>query len=150
MYRGSNAAARREQISQWDSGDLEIVEVDPARGWSHAIESLKNDTEICVFWSDDDKPVGQDFLRQMIQPLLAGEDFGAAMHFWSGNAVSVLQSVLDGVSLKDSQAGDQLLLKLIVQMLDSAHKEPHGRIHLALSSTERIAPLSMDPVGLTC
>jgi hypothetical protein len=149
MYRGDNAAARREQISQWGDADFEIVEVNHL-GWGHAIQSLRNDTEICILWSDDDKPVGSDFLRQMTQPLISGEDYGASMHFWSGNAVSVLKTALDETPMKDIQAGSQSLLKIIVQMLDTVDKGPNGRVHVALSSTERLAPLSMEPVGFPC
>src|SRR2546421_9631427 len=94
MYTGKNAVARREQIEGWNHARLEIVQADPKRGWCAAIQSLPKEAEICIFWMDDDKPVEGDFLRQMTHPLVAGEDFGAAMHFWSGNAVSVMKYVL--------------------------------------------------------
>jgi hypothetical protein len=146
MYRGKNAEARREQIQGWNHPGLEILEADPKRGWSTAIHAIPKETGICIFWMDDDKPVDGDFLRQMTQPLIAGEDFGAAMHFWSGNAVSVMKYVLDASHIKDDPA-EHSLLKLIVPMLDVADKGPGGRVHLALSSTERLAPMSMEPVG---
>jgi hypothetical protein len=150
MYRGANAAMRREQISQWKGKNFELVEVNPGLGWGHAIQSVRDQTDICVLWSDDDKPVGPDFLREMTQPLISGEDFGAAMHFWSGNAVSVVKSVLDEASINDVQPESQSLLKIIVQMLDTVGRGPNGRVHVALSSTERLAPLSMEPVGYLC
>src|SRR5579864_2989241 len=93
MYRGDNAALRREQISQW--GEFALIDVDPELGWDHAIRSVASETDICIFWSDDEKPVGRDFLRQMIQPLTSTDDFSPTMHFWAGNAVSVLKTVLD-------------------------------------------------------
>jgi hypothetical protein len=149
MYRGGNAATRREQICQWNV-DFELVEVDPNLGWGHAIKSVPNETEICILWSDDDKPVGSDFLRQMTQPLASEEDFGAVMHFWAGNAVSVLKTVLDEGSVKDAPSESHSVLRLLVEMLDTVEKGPNGRVHLALSSTERFAPLSMEPVGFPC
>ncbi len=150
MYQGGNAAIRRDQICQWGEADFELLEVDPKLGWGHAIQSVSDETEICILWSDDDKPVGRDFLRQMTQPLTSGEDFGAVMHFWAGNAVSVLKSVLNEASIKEDQSGSQSVLRLLVQTLDTVDKGPSGRVHLALSSTERLAPLSMEPVGFPC
>src|SRR4029077_18883637 len=115
-----------------------------------AIQTVREETDIYILWSDDDKPVGHDFLREMTQPLISGEDFGAAMHFWSGNAVSVFKTVLDNVPIDNVEPGSQSLLKIIVQMLDTADKGPNGRVHIALSSTERLAPLSMETVGYPC
>jgi hypothetical protein len=150
MYRGGNATTRREQICQWNDADFELVEVDPKLGWGHAIQSVPSETEICILWSDDDKPVGRDFVRQMTQPLTSGEDFSAVMHFWAGNAVSVLKTVLDEASINEAESGSQSVLRLLVQTLDTVDKGPNGRVHLALSSTERLAPLSMEPVGFPC
>lgn len=150
MYRGENIAARREQIAQWSDAGFELVELNPGLGWGHAIKALRDDTDICILWSDDDKPVGPGFLREMTEPLITGEDFGAAVHFWSGNAVSVLKTVLDEAHISELQAGSHSLLKLIVQMLDRVDRQPNGRVHLALSSTERLAPLSMETVGYPC
>jgi hypothetical protein len=146
MYRGRNAEARREQIRQWNQANLELVEVDPKRGWRSVIQAIPEETEICVFWTDDDKPVGRDFLPEMTQPLTSLEDFKPVMHFWSGNAVSVLKKSLDALSMSDGETSGSLL-KLLMPMLDAADKGPSGRVHLALSSTERLAPLSMEPVG---
>ncbi len=150
MYQGGNAAKRREQISQWANADFQLVEVNPGLGWGHAIQTVRDETDIYILWSDDDKPVGRDFLREMTQPLISGEDFGATMHFWSGNAVSVLKTVLDSALIDDIQPGSQSLLKIIVQMLDTVDKGSNGRVHIALSSTERLAPLSMETTGYPC
>ena len=147
MYQGQNASARREQIEGWNYPNCEVVVADPQHGWSRAIESVAPKTDICIFWMDDDKPVGRDFLHEMTRPLAAGEDLSAVMHFWSGNAVSILKTVLDSSPIKDDQPGTYSLLKLLVPMLDVTAKGPNGRLHLALSSTERLAPLSMEPVG---
>jgi hypothetical protein len=147
MYIGKDAEARREQIRRWDYPDFELVEADPELGWYRAVQDVTSDSGICVFWMDDDKPVGADFLHQMTQPLMSRADFGAVMHFWSGNAVSVLKEILDASAIKEVQPGGTSLLTLVVPMLDATDKGPSGRVHLALSSTERLAPLSMEPVG---
>ena len=147
MYTGKDAERRRQQIWGWHYPDLELVEVNPELGWYRAIQDVTGETEICVFWMDDDKPVGSDFLHQMAQPLMSREDFGAVMHFWSGNAVSILTEILDASVINGLQPGGTSLLKLVVPMLDVTDKGPNGRVHLALSSTERLAPLSMEPVG---
>jgi hypothetical protein len=150
MYRGNNVESRREQIGQWSDPPFKLIEADPKAGWHRAIESVPAETEICVLWSDDDKPIGRDFLRQMMLPLTSGAGFGASMHFWSGNAVSVLKSLLDDARIKESENGTQSLLKLLVPMLAATEKGPSGRVHLALSSTEKLAPMTVEPVGYPC
>ena len=146
MYTGKNAEARREQIREWNA-PFHLVEADPRLGWCGAIQKVPQKTDICVFWMDDDKPVGRDFLHQMTHPLAFRADFGPVMHFWAGNAVSVLKKTLDASPIRDDQPENHSLLKLVVPMLDASDKAPAGRIHLALSSTERLAPLAMEPVG---
>ena len=147
MYTGKNAAARRRQIQEWGHANLAVVEADPSLGWCRAVQAAKRETDIYVFWMDDDKPIGHDFLNQMIQPLILRADFGVVMHFWSGNAVSVLKKTLDAAPINDDLAGGPSLLKLLVPMLDAADRRSGGRVRLALSSTERLAPITMDPVG---
>src|SRR2546422_1325615 len=48
--------------------DLELLQADPDLGWSRALQAVANEPDICVFWMDDDKPIGPDFLYQMTQP----------------------------------------------------------------------------------
>jgi len=69
------------------------------------------------------------------------------MHFWSGNALSIPKKMLDESPIDDDQAGLQSLLRLLLPVLDITEKESRGRIHLAFSSTERLAPMSMEPLG---
>ena len=145
MYAGKNPDARREQIRQWKYPNLELVEADA--GWSRAIRRVHPETEICIFWLDDDKPVGRNFLQQMTHPLTSYGDFRPVMHFWSGNAISILKTTLDASPVRDDPHGTSSLLGLLVPMLDKTEKGATGRVHLALSSTERLAPLSMEPVG---
>src|SRR5947207_3195518 len=147
MYTGKNAAARRRQIQGWCHTNLAVVEADPRVGWCAAIQAANRETDIYVFWMDDDKPIGHDFLNQMIQPLIVRAEFGVVMHFWTGNAVSVLKKTLDAAPLKDDQARGSSLLKLLLPILDAADRKSGGRVSLALSSTERLAPITMEPVG---
>ena len=147
MYTGKNAPARREQIRAWRPANFAVVEADPKLGWCRAIQGVTKETDIFVLWMDDDKPVSHDFLHQMTQPLIVREEFGVVMHFWSGNAVSVHKKTLDASPIKDDHAGGPSLLKLLVPVLDAADKRSGGRVRLALSSTERLAPLTMEPVG---
>jgi hypothetical protein len=96
---------------------------------------------------DDDKPVSRNFISEMTRPLIAGEDFRAVMHFWSGNAISLPKTLLDSAGFHSDGSNVQSLLKLLLPVLDAGDKGPNGRLHLAFSSTERLAPLSMDVVG---
>ena len=138
MYKGKNAEARRQVVEQLEYPDFRIVET---------IQSIPKDADVCVFWMDDEKPVGRDFIDQMTRPLIAGKDLRAVMHFWSGNAISIPKSLLDASAIEDPQAGVQSLLQLLLPALDAADKQPNGRVHLAFSSTERLGPVTLEPVG---
>ena len=147
MYQGKDASARRGEIEGFDYPDFEVIEVAKDKPWSQAVRAIPQDTDVCVFWVDDHKPVGRGFLNEMTQPL-ANKDLHAVMHYWSGNAFSLPKDMLDAFSLtQDNPATVPSLLQLLLPVLDAAEPQPHGRIHLAFSSTERLAPLSMDPVG---
>jgi hypothetical protein len=138
MYQGKNTAARRAEIETFDYPNTTIVST---------IADIPANTDLCVFWMDDEKPVARDFIDQMTKPLIAGEDFRAVMHFWSGNAISLPKAMLDATPIEDDHEGVQSLLKLLLPVLDVSEKGPNGRVHLAFSSTERLAPLTMEPVG---
>lgn len=138
MYQGKNAGTRRKEIEQFAYPDFTVVQT---------IRDIPVKTDVCIFWIDDDKPVAKSFLEQMTKPLVAGEDFRAVMHFWAGNAISVSKKLLDATPIEDEQAGVYSLLKLLLPVLDVTEKGPNGRVHLAFSSTEKLAPLSMEPVG---
>ena len=147
MYRGKDASARKSEIQAFDYPDFTVIEVEQDRPWSQTVRAIPAETEVCIFWIDDDKPVGRVFLKEMTQPL-ANKDLRAVMHYWSGNAFSLPKSMLDAFSLtQDNPATVPSLLQLLLPVLDAAEPRPQGRIHLAFSSTERLAPLSMDAVG---
>jgi len=147
MYQGKNAPARLAEIKGFNYPEFEVIDAGKAGEWSRAIRAVSARTELCVFWVDDEKPVGKDFLQQMTQPLVASEELQAVMHFWSGNALSIPKKMLDESPIDDDQAGLQSLLRLLLPVLEVTEKEPRGRIHLAFSSTERLAPMSMEPLG---
>ena len=146
MYQGKNALARRKQIEQFDYPNFNIVEVGAGAAWGAALRAIPSETDVCVFWIDDDKPVVKSFLNQMTKPLAARDDFRAVMHFWSGNAISVSKEMLDASGIEET-GGVHSLLKLLLPVLEVSEKGPNGRVHLAFSSTEKLAPLSMEPVG---
>jgi hypothetical protein len=138
LYRGKYPEARRAEIAAFDYPNFGVVE---------ATKDIPDQTELCVFWIDDDKPVSRNFIREMANPLLAGEEFRAVMHFWSGNAISLPRSILDA-SFDGRKTDVQSLLRLLPPVIDAADKGPNGRAHIAFSSTERLAPLTVDAVGL--
>ena len=76
MYEGNDAPARLEQITSFDYPNFEVVEVRQRGAWSEAIRSIPAHSDVCVFWVDDDKPIGKaypDFLTA--QPNLCTESW---------------------------------------------------------------------------
>ena len=147
MYEGNDAPALLEQITSFDYPNFEVVEVRQRGAWSEAIRSIPAHSDVCVFWVDDDKPIGKDFLKQMTRPLIETGDLRAVMHYWSGNALSISKNLLDVSPIGDTASPAQSLLRLLLPVLDSAEKQPNGRLHVAFSSSERLAPMSMEPLG---
>ena len=147
MYQGKDVSVRKKEIERFDYPEFEVIEVGSDRPWSQTVKAIPDKTDVCIFWVDDDKPVGRDFLKEMTRPL-ANKDLQAVMHYWSGNAFSLPKNMLDAFSLtQDNPAAVPSLLQLLLPVLDATEPRPNGRIHLAFSSTERLAPLSMDAVG---
>lgn len=138
MYQGKNTSTRRAEIEAFDYPNFKVVS---------NIDQVPPDTDLCVFWLDDDKPVTRGFIREMTNPLIAGDDFRAVLHFWSGNAISLPKTMLDSADIDCRGGSVQSLLRMLLPVLDAHDSGPTGRMHLAFSSTERLAPLSMDAVG---
>jgi len=147
LYQGKDVEARRQTIAALDYPEFSIVPVREGSGWAGAMRNLPARAKVCVFWVDDGKPVGRDFLQKMTLPIIAREDERAVMHYWSGNALSVVKDMIERASIEGDHAETGSLLKLVLPVLDVAEKGLNGRLHVAFSSTERLAPLSMDPVG---
>jgi hypothetical protein len=147
MYQGKDVLRRKSEIENFDYPSFELVEVGKNRSWSGAVRDVSDKADVCIFWVDDDKPISRTFLREMTQPL-TNKNLHAVMHYWSGNAFSLPRHMLETFSLtQDNPAAVPSLLQLLLPVLDSAKPESNGRIHLAFSSTERLAPLSMDAIG---
>ncbi len=147
LYQGRDRETRLAQIEQWDYPEFELLDVGAKGQWSRAIKAVSKHVEVCIFWIDDGKPIGRDFLEEMVRPLIASRQLRAVMHFWSGNAISVPKDLLDASPIHDDQLGMHSLLKLLLPLLEDSTKGPGGRAHVAFSSTERLAPMSMEPLG---
>ncbi|PYS25160.1 MAG: hypothetical protein DMG11_23455 [Acidobacteria bacterium] len=63
MYQGKNAPARLAEIKGFNYPEFEVIDAGKAGEWSRAIRAVSARTELCVFWVDDEKPVGKDFLQ---------------------------------------------------------------------------------------
>jgi hypothetical protein len=137
IYQGKNPGERRSEIETFEYPDFTVVE---------RLQDVPAHTEICIFWMDDDKPVSRRFISEMTQPLVMEDDFKAIMHFWSGNAISLPKTMLENSVFKDDDDAHSLLKRLL-PTLDLSERQPNGRVHVAFSSTERLAPLTMEPVG---
>ncbi len=147
MYDGNDPAARRKEIEAFDYPKFQIVAVGKDRSWARAVKDVSEDADVCVFWMDDGKPVSRSFLQEMIRPL-TNKDLHAVMHYWSGNAFSIPRHMLAAFSrTQDHPAAVPSLLQLLLPVLDAAEPRRTGRIHLEFSSTERLAPLSVDVPG---
>src|SRR5579871_4909112 len=109
MYQGKNASMRRAEIEAFDYSNFKVVS---------SLEQVPPDTDLCIFWVDDDKPVTKNFIREMTNPLIAGEDFRAVMHFWSGNAISLPKTMLDSADIDCNSGNVSSLLRMLLPVLD--------------------------------
>jgi hypothetical protein len=150
MYSGKNPEDRREMIAALDYPHVDLVVPDGTQSLECVVEMVAPDADVCVFWADDDKPVGGDFLRQMAHPLICDGSDRAALHLWAGNALAIPREALVHVREGDVQLIAESFMKLALGFLDVSSAAPGTRTHLAFSSTERLAPLCADPVGRVC
>ena len=145
-YEGRNKEARLQAIAALKYPGFEIIEAERVKAASDLIGAISPSSEVCVFWADDDKPIASDFLNKMIQPL----NSATAIHLWGGNALAV-----NATRVRDLTGGEFIFtgrsfLKVMLPFLEGRARTPGARSHVALSSTERLAPLCIDPVGLPC
>jgi hypothetical protein len=147
MYQGRDPENRRKAIAELDYPQVSVIKPEAAHLLEHLPGLMAPDSEICMFWADDDKPVSPDFLRQMVEPLVAEGSLRAAMHLWSGNAVAMPRSALEAVQTGDFQILGNSFMKLALLFLDVGSAAQGARTHVAFSSTERLAPMCADPVG---
>jgi hypothetical protein len=150
MYSGKNQRDRREMIAGLDYPHVDLVVPDGMQSLDCIVELLAPKADVWVFWADDDKPVGGDFLRQMTQPLVCDGSDRAAMHLWAGNAIAIPREALMQAREGNVELIADSFMKLALGFLDVSAAAPGTRTHVAFSSTERLAPLCADPVGRVC
>ena len=107
---------------------------------------MSSDAEVCMFWSDDGKPVGRDFLKLMVRPLMGAE----LMHLWSGNAVAMKRSALDAVQKGMFRLVGNSFMKLAIFFLEVGSESRTARAQVVVSTTEQLVPLSGEPYGRVC
>ena len=151
IYEGSDTETRRGVIDALDYPAFDVIAAHPemgVRSLSELASSVPEESGICVFWADDGKPVSPHFLREMIQPLVAA---GADMHLWSGNALAMFRATLHAVPEAEFVFRVDTFMKLTLIFLDASvgtSSTPERRAHVAFSSTERLAPICAEPVGM--
>jgi hypothetical protein len=147
MYQGHDSAARREVIESLDYPCVDVIRPERSHSIDHLSDLMSPNSEVCVFWADDDKPVSPDFLKQMVKPLVVEGSGRAAMHLWSGNAVAMPRSALKTVQEGEFSVLGDSFMKLALLFLDVGSAAQGVRAQVAFSSTERLAPLCAEPVG---
>ena len=151
MCEGLDPNERRETISGLDYPEVEVITPDREHPLNRLSDLMSPDSEVCVFWSDDGKPVGPTFLKQMVQPLLGvGLDPPALMHLWSGNAVAMRRDALESVQKGIFRLVGGSFMKLAIFFLEVGSESRGVRAQVAFSSTEDLAPLHGDWLGRIC
>ena len=150
MYEGDDLDARRKAVSALDYPGVEVISPDSSHPLDQLVALMAPDSEVCVFWSDDDKPVGSDFLKQMVRPLLTDEQPPALMHLWSGNAVAMRREALESVQKGIFRLVGNSFMKLAIFFLEVGSESRAARAQVVISSTEQLVPLSGEPFGRVC
>jgi len=130
--------------------DVDIVIPDRNYPLDQLTDLMSPGAEVCMFWSDDGKPVGTDFLKMMVRPLAADEQLSALMHLWSGNAVAMKRSALDAVQKGMFRLVGNSFMKLAIFFLEVGTESRSVRSHVVVSTTEQLVPLSAEPYGRVC
>ncbi len=105
---------------------------------------------MCVFWSDDGKPVGIG-LPETDGPPTAGRRAAASlMHLWSGNAVAMRRAALESVQKGIFRLVGNSFMKLAIFFLEVGSESRGVRSQVVVSSTEQLVPLSGEPFGRVC
>jgi len=152
IYDGTDAIARRASIHSLDYPEFNVVIADGTQTLLELGTHIPDDSELCVFWADDGKPVGPNFLREMVQPLTQEEDeAGSAqpdMHLWSGNALAMTCGTFYDVGNDDFVFKTSSFMKMALRFLDASYNLRGRRAKVTFSSMERLAPMCAEPVGL--
>jgi hypothetical protein len=150
MYEGDDLEARRKAVAALDYPEVDLISPEKSYPLDQLVDLMAPDAEFCLFWSDDDKPVGSDFLKQMIRPLLADDRPQALMHLWSGNAVAMRREALESVQKGIFRLVGNSFLKLAIFFLEVGSESRGARSQVVVSSTEQLVPLSGEPFGRVC
>ena len=152
VYDGEDAKARLSSIYSLDYPEFDVVTADGTQTLLELGTHIADDSEICVFWADDGKPVGPNFLREMVQPLtLDDDDAGSAlpdMHLWSGNALAMTCGTFYDVGNDDFVFKMSNFMKMALRFLDASYNLRGRKAQVTFSSMERLAPMCAEPVGL--
>jgi len=147
LYDGDDVEDRRNTLSSLDYPGVDIVTPDRNHPLDQLTDLMSMDAEVCMFWSDDGKPVGNDFLKLMVRPLTEDESL---MHLWSGNAVAMKRSALAAVQKGMFRLVGNSFMKLAIFFLEVGAESRTVRSHVVVSTTEQLVPLSAEPHGRVC
>jgi len=150
LYEGEDVEDRRKAVSLLDYPVVDLVMPDRNHPLDQLTDLMAPDSEICMFWSDDGKPVGADFLKLMVKPLIGGEPSSALMHLWSGNAVVLRRVALDAVQKGMFRLVGNSFMKLAIFFLEVGSESRGVRSQVVVSTTEQLVPLSGEPYGRVC
>ena len=150
MYEGDDLDDRRKTVVALDYPDVEVINPDKEYPLEHLVDLMSDDSEICIFWSDDGKPVSSDFLKLMVQPLLAEANPEILMHLWSGNAVAMRREALESVQKGMFRLVGSSFMKLAVFFLEIGSDSRGARSQVVVSPTEKLAPLCAEHSGWVC
>jgi hypothetical protein len=150
LYEGDDVEDRRKALSVLDYPGVDIVTPDRNHPLDQLTDLMSRDAEVCMFWSDDGKPVGSDFLKLMVRPLMDDDTLPALMHLWSGNAVAMKRSALDAVQRGMFRLVGNSFMKLAIFFLEVGTESRSVRSHVVVSTTEQLVPLSAEPYGRVC
>jgi len=148
LYEGDDVDERRKAVSTLEYPDVEIVTPDKNHPLDQLTELMSSEAEVCMFWSDDGKPVGNDFLKLMVRPLTG--EHSPLMHLWSGNAVAMKRAALDAVQKGMFRLVGNSFMKLAIFFLEVGAESRAVRSQVAVSTTEQMVPLSGEPYGRIC
>jgi hypothetical protein len=152
MYDGKDEKERLSAIYSLAYPEFDVVIADGKQTLLELGTHIPDDSEICVFWADDGKPVGPNFLREMVQPLTLDDDGATSalpdMHLWSGNALAMTCGTFYDVGNDDFVFKTSSFMKMALRFLDASNSLRGRKAQVAFSSTERLAPMCAEPVGL--
>jgi len=151
MYLGNNPEDRRDAIAGLDYPHVDLVAPGETQSLNSIAELVAPDADLCVFWADDDKPIGGDFLREMVRPLVfpdKADKKRAVMHLWAGNALAIPRSALANAREGCVHPLSHSFMKLALGFLKVGETDNSSQV--AFSSTERLAPMCAEPVGRVC